>query len=157
MYFPAIRFFQKKSPLREKMKNALDAKSAEAASICEQYALDAKSVETLLFVNMGKNALDAKNVEALMFVNMGGNDMIWQSLNTLFAPEESNLDRDNRFKRFKLGDFASIELYLERKCTFPSTEDYRLGILATFKLAALRRSVQAYASSIQSAYESAEE
>ena len=61
----------------------------------------------------------------------------WNTLDTLFAPEESNLDRDNRLKRFKLGDFASIEMYLVRyqeemaKCTFPPSEGYRLGILCT--------------------------
>ena len=61
----------------------------------------------------------------------------WNTLDTLFAPEESNLDRDNRLKRFKLGDFPSIEMYLERyqdemaKYTFPPSEGYRLGILST--------------------------
>ena len=32
----------------------------------------------------------------------------WKALDTIFGPEESNFDRDNRFKRFKLGDFPSV-------------------------------------------------
>ena len=52
-------------------------------------------------------------------------------MDNFFEPEESNFDRDNRFKRFKLGDFPSIASYLERyqdemvKFTFPPAEDFK--------------------------------
>ena len=61
----------------------------------------------------------------------------WVTLDQLFAPEESNFHRDNRFKMFKLNDFSSISLYLERyqdemaKCTSPPSEEYRLGVMET--------------------------
>ena len=64
-------------------------------------------------------------------------ESFWAHLDSLFAPEESNFQRDNRFKAFKLGDFSSIALFLERyqdemaKCTAPPADDYRLGVLAT--------------------------
>ena len=61
-------------------------------------------------------------------------DVFWSTLDQLFAPEESNFHRDNRFKMFKLSDFSSISLYLERyqdemaKCTTAPSEEYRLGV-----------------------------
>ena len=61
----------------------------------------------------------------------------WATLDQLFAPEESNFHRDNRFKMFKLSDFSSISLYLERyrdemaKCTTAPSEEYRLGVMET--------------------------
>ena len=61
----------------------------------------------------------------------------WATLDQLFAPEESNFHRDNRFKMFKLSDFPSISLYLERyqdemaKCTTAPSEEYRLGVMKT--------------------------
>ena len=64
-------------------------------------------------------------------------DVFWATLDSLFSPEESNFHRDNRFKAFKLADFQSISLYLERyqdemaKCTTPPSEEYRLGVLET--------------------------
>ena len=42
-------------------------------------------------------------------------EAFWLTLDQLFAPEESNFHRDNRFKMFKLSDFPSISLYLERR------------------------------------------
>ena len=64
-------------------------------------------------------------------------ESFWAHLDSLFAPEESNFQRDNRFKAFKLGDFSSVSLFLERyhdemaKCTTPPSDKYRLGVLAT--------------------------
>ena len=64
-------------------------------------------------------------------------NVFWATLDALFSPEESNFHRDNRFKAFKLADFQSISLYLERyqdemaKCTSPPSEEYRLRVLET--------------------------
>ena len=61
----------------------------------------------------------------------------WAHLDSLFAPEESNFQRENRFKAFKLGDFSSVSLFIERyqdemaKCTTPPSDEYRIGDLAT--------------------------
>ena len=41
-------------------------------------------------------------------------DIFWSQLDAIFAPEESNFQRDNRFKAFKFGEFSSIAIYLER-------------------------------------------
>ena len=61
----------------------------------------------------------------------------WAHLDILFAPVESDFYRNNRFKAFKLDDFPSIALFLERyqsemaKCSAPPREEYRLNVLTT--------------------------
>ena len=61
----------------------------------------------------------------------------WAHMDVLFAPVESDFDRNKRFIAFKLDDFPTVALYLERyqsemaKCSSPPREDYRLNVLTT--------------------------
>jgi hypothetical protein len=73
------------------------------SSIIGEYALNARSAEALLFVNMGDNALNAKSAEALLSVNMGNSALDAKSAEAvLFVNMESTLSMQRVQRRFFL-------------------------------------------------------